>query len=143
MAQDVVALLPKAGQKASTDDVTNRFRIPEVNQIMIDLREEGLEFKSIEDIKAVLIPKLDKIHHSFIVQCMAQLEDRGYDTSRFEPLTEIHRINRAHSGINCQSPNCSFGIRFRRAPSKDPNVESEVYVFKGSIFSGKHSGPFH
>lgn len=66
VAQDVVALLPKAGKFASTDDATNRFRVPEINQIVIDLREEMLEFKSIEEIKTVLIPKLNKIHHTFI-----------------------------------------------------------------------------
>ena len=143
MAQDVIALLPKAGPRASTDDKTNRFRIPEINQLMIDLREEGLEFKSLDDIRNVLIPKLDKLHHSFIMTCMAQLEDRGYDTSRFDPLKQVHKINRASSGIGCNLANCNFGLRIRRRASKDPNIKSEVYVFEGDLFSGNHGGPFH
>ena len=49
-------MVPSAGHKASTDDKTNRFKIPEIYTLLESLYNEDVTFKSLEEMETCLIP---------------------------------------------------------------------------------------
>lgn len=49
-------MVPSAGHKASTDERTNRFKVPEIYTLLESLTEEEITFKSLEEIESCLVP---------------------------------------------------------------------------------------
>ena len=49
-------MVPAAGHKASTDDRTNRYKIPEIYTLLESLDNEDVTFKSLEEIESCLLP---------------------------------------------------------------------------------------
>ena len=53
---NVIVMVPAAGHKASTDDRTNRYKIPEIYTLLESLDNEDVTFKSLEEIESCLLP---------------------------------------------------------------------------------------
>ena len=54
--KDIKIWVPAAGPKASTDDKTNKFRVPEVSQLLETLDKENVTFLNTEEVDACLLP---------------------------------------------------------------------------------------
>ena len=54
--------VPAAGPHASTEDRTNKFRVPEVQMLLESLLRNGITFKNSDEVEACLIPQMDKLH---------------------------------------------------------------------------------
>ena len=52
-------MVPSAGHRASTDDKTNRYKIPEIEQLIESLERENVTFLNYEEIEQVLVPQFD------------------------------------------------------------------------------------
>ena len=76
-------MVPMAGPRASTDDSINEFQVPEIKKLICDMRSEGVEFRSLDEIESILLPKLDVLHYAHMQKVMATLVEKGIDTSRY------------------------------------------------------------
>ena len=70
----MIVLVPAAGHRASTDDRTNRFKIPEIYTLLESLENEDVNFKSLEEIETCLLPQLDRLHNNFITLRLGELK---------------------------------------------------------------------
>ena len=107
-----MVILPDAGRNASTNDRTNQFGIPVLKDFIYELYHENVEFKSLEELEACLLPKMDSLHRNFMQEQMLHLEQTGVDISRYNLLKQVYRVNTLGNGIECElHPKCRFGVR--------------------------------
>ena len=135
----IVTMVPIAGQRATTDDEVNRFKAPECHQVIVELRNQEVEFKSHDEIKRVLFDKLDKLHFAHMQKVMSLMAERGVDISRFKLLKKLHKINWRGTAITCNMYRCKMHIRITKEIDRNGN---EVFVFKDSLRTN-HTGIFH
>lgn len=134
-------MVPSAGHRASTDDKTNRFKIPEIDQLLESLDREDVSFNNYEEINVVLIPQIDRLHHAFLKERFQELEASGYDTSRFVISEKVYQLHPKVKYLCCRYPRCIYKATVKWMPVSGSN-ESRLR-FTVPYTKRPHSGPFH
>ena len=127
--------------KASTDDRTNKYLVPEVRVLINSLDSNGIVFYSVKEVEMTLIPQLDMLHHSFMTKRIAELEQAGYDTRRFKLMRNCHMISPKNEfKLQCRYPKCKFKIYMQHVSDEG---KGRMVIRFNTGTRESHSGPFH